>query len=34
MITHKLSLQDIPAGFRLMSETGKSLKIIIEPNKV
>lgn len=34
MITHKLSLQDISAGFRLMSETGKSLKIIIEPNKI
>jgi len=34
MITHKLSLQEIAEGFRLMSEGGKSLKIIIEPNRV
>lgn len=34
MITHKLSLQEIAEGFRLVAEAGESLKIIIEPNRV
>jgi len=34
MITHKLSLQQIAEGFRLMADAGESLKVIIEPNKV
>jgi len=33
MITHKLSLDETPEGFRLMSEADKSLKVIIEPNR-
>jgi L-iditol 2-dehydrogenase len=32
MITHKFSLRDAQEGFRLMSEAGESLKIILEPN--
>jgi len=34
MITHKLSLQEIAKGFRLMVEAGESLKVIIEPRRV
>jgi len=34
MITHRLSLQEIAEGFRLMSYADKYLKIIIEPNRV
>jgi L-iditol 2-dehydrogenase len=33
MITHKLSLLEAPEGFRLMTEAGSSLKVILEPNK-
>ncbi len=32
MITHRFSLQNIAEGFRLMTEAGESLKIIIKPN--
>jgi L-iditol 2-dehydrogenase len=34
MITHKLSLQQTPEGFRLVADAGESLKVIIEPNRV
>jgi len=34
MITHKLSLQEIAEGFRLVAEASESLKVIIEPNRV
>jgi len=34
MITHRLSLQEIAEGFRLVAEAGESLKVIIEPNRV
>ncbi len=33
MITHKLSLQQAAEGFRLVAEAGKSLKVILEPNR-
>lgn len=33
MITHKLPMDKTPEGFKLASEAGKSLKIIIEPQK-
>jgi len=33
MITHKLSLLQAAKGFRLMAEAGKSLKVILEPNR-
>ena len=33
MITHKLSLQQTPKGFRLVADAGESLKVIIEPNR-
>jgi len=33
MITHKLGLEDIGKGFRLMSEGKDSLKIIIQPHQ-
>ncbi len=33
MITHRLSLREIGEGFRLMTQAGESLKIIIEPNR-
>ena len=33
MITHRLSLQEAAEGFRLVAEAGKSLKVIIEPNR-
>lgn len=32
MITHKLSLREAQEGFRLMTEAGQSLKVILEPN--
>jgi L-iditol 2-dehydrogenase len=34
MITHRLSLNEAAEGFRLMAEAGKSLKVILEPNRV
>jgi L-iditol 2-dehydrogenase len=34
MITHRLSLSKAAEGFRLMAEADKSLKIILEPNRV
>jgi len=34
MITHRLSLREIAEGFRLVAEAGKSLKVIIEPNRI
>ena len=34
MITHRLSLLQAAEGFRLMAEAGKSLKVILEPNRV
>jgi L-iditol 2-dehydrogenase len=33
MVTHKMSLQQVAEGFRLMTEAGTSLKVIIEPNR-
>ena len=33
MITHRFGIQQAGEGFRLMAEAGKSLKVIIEPNK-
>jgi L-iditol 2-dehydrogenase len=33
MITHRLSLRQAAEGFRLMTAAGKSLKVIIEPNR-
>ena len=33
IITHRLSLRQAAEGFRLMTEAGKSLKVIIEPNR-
>jgi len=32
MISHRLPLKDITAGFRLVSEAGKSLKVVITPD--
>ncbi|OIO34598.1 MAG: alcohol dehydrogenase [Candidatus Omnitrophica bacterium CG1_02_40_15] len=34
MITHRLSLDEIQKGFRLVSEAKESIKVIIEPNKL
>jgi L-iditol 2-dehydrogenase len=34
MITHRLSLREAQEGFRLMTEVGQSLKVILEPNRV
>ena len=34
MITHRLSLSEAQKGFSLMAEAGKSLKVILEPNRV
>jgi threonine dehydrogenase-like Zn-dependent dehydrogenase len=34
MITHRLSLQQTAEGFRLVADSGESLKVIIEPNRV
>jgi len=33
MVTHKLSLRQAAEGFRLMAEAGKSLKVLLEPNR-
>jgi L-iditol 2-dehydrogenase len=33
MITHKLSLEEIGLGFKLVAEAGESLKVIIEPQR-
>jgi L-iditol 2-dehydrogenase len=33
MITHRLSLRQAAEGFRLMTEAGESLKVILEPNR-
>ena len=33
MITHKLSLRQAAKGFRLVAEAGKSLKVLLEPNR-
>jgi len=33
MITHRLSLNEAAEGFKLMSQAGESLKVIIEPNR-
>lgn len=32
MITHRLSLREAQEGFRLMTEVGQSLKVILQPN--
>jgi L-iditol 2-dehydrogenase len=34
MITHRLDIQEIAEGFRLVAEAGKSLKVIIWPNRI
>jgi L-iditol 2-dehydrogenase len=33
MITHRLPLEQIAEGFRLVAEGGRSLKVIVEPNR-
>jgi L-iditol 2-dehydrogenase len=33
MITHRLSMDQTPEGFKLVAEADKSLKVIIEPNR-
>jgi len=33
MVTHRLPLSQAPLGFKLTSEAGESLKVIIEPQK-
>jgi L-iditol 2-dehydrogenase len=33
LITHRLPLKDTAEGFRLVAESGESVKVIIEPNK-
>ncbi len=33
MITHRLDIRNAAEGFRLVAEAGKSLKVIIEPNR-
>jgi L-iditol 2-dehydrogenase len=33
MITHRFGIRQAAEGFRLMAESGKSLKVIIEPNR-
>jgi L-iditol 2-dehydrogenase len=33
MITHRIDIKDAAEGFRLVAEAGKSLKVIIEPNR-
>jgi L-iditol 2-dehydrogenase len=33
LITHRLPLSETAAGFRLVSEAGPSLKVIIEPQR-
>jgi L-iditol 2-dehydrogenase len=34
MITHRFGIREAAEGFRLMAESGNSLKVIIEPNRV
>jgi len=34
MVTHRLSIREAAEGFRLVAEAGKSLKVIIEPNRI
>ena len=34
MITHRFDIREAPEGFRLVSEAGKSLKVILEPNRI
>jgi len=34
MITHRLDIQDVAEGFRIVAQAEKSLKVIIEPNRV
>jgi len=33
MITHRLDIHEVAEGFRLVASAGKSLKVIIEPNR-
>ena len=33
MVSHRLGLAETGEGFRLMTESGESLKIIIEPQR-
>ena len=33
MITHRLDIREAAEGFRLVTEAGKSLKVILEPNR-
>lgn len=33
MITHRLALEDIQEGFKIVSEAKESLKVVLEPNK-
>jgi L-iditol 2-dehydrogenase len=33
MITHRLDIREAQEGFRLVAEAGKSLKVILEPNR-
>ena len=33
MITHRLDIREAAEGFRLVAKAGKSLKVIIEPNR-
>ena len=33
MITHRLDIREAQEGFRLMTEAGQSLKVILEPNR-
>ena len=33
MITHRLDIKEAAEGFRLVAEAGKSLKVILEPNR-
>jgi L-iditol 2-dehydrogenase len=34
MVTHRLDIRDAAEGFRLVAEAGKSLKVILEPNRI
>ena len=34
MITHRLDIREATEGFRLVAEAGKSLKVILEPNRL
>ena len=34
MITHRLDIREAAEGFRLVAKAGKSLKVIIEPNRI